>query len=163
MKTVTGYLFSAIFSLLAISSELNAETPQSLVGLWHNSDTRLASIETEVFRLHCSDGRLVWLLRHETKSITEWEIYTGNWDVEQNALTYEIRLFERAQAPSFVISKRTNLRSSFKMVVGRVDSDSFEFERQWVFRPRTNVARRVDAVQLPRTLHNKTSCDQKTS
>lgn len=163
MNTVTGYLFPAIFSLMAMSSDLNAETTQSLVGLWHNGDTRLASIETEVFRQHCSNGRLVWLLRHETKSITEWEIYTGNWDVEQNTLTYKVRLFERAQSPSFSISTRTKLTSSFDMVVGRIDSGSFEFELQWGFQPRSNVAQRVDAVPLPRILHDKASCDLITS
>ncbi|MES0884322.1 hypothetical protein [Roseibium sp. SCP14] len=163
MNTLISYFVTAIFSLLAISGVAKAQTKQSLVGLWYNDDNRLATVEKDVFRQHCSDGRLIWIQRLETSSIAEWEIYMGIWRIKQNTLTYKVTLFERAQAPSFTISRKTNLTSSFDMLVGRVDSSSFQFERRWGFPPRGNVARRVDAVPLPRVLRDKASCEQTTS
>ena len=151
---------SAFLLAFMLAGHVAADDRPSLTGVWTHDDTRLAILEKTIFQKHCENGRLIWFTRFVTSSGIEWEIYTGTWHAEGKALSYEVRLFERAQSPTFAITRRTRLKSTFSFTIGKVTEEGFEFEKHYGFAPKKGSAHRLeDPVPLPDQLQDKAGCE----
>lgn len=149
---------AASFLFASLGTELVAQEA-SISGLWVNSDNRVETVETTLYRQHCENGRLVWLTHIKTKWATEWEIYTGSWWLDKGVLLYDVSMFERARGPSFEINKRRALNMKFTFSIGSISNERYEFEREYGFARQPEVAKKLSGkVPLPSTLRDKDSC-----